>query len=391
MCLYSSRSLQRVLAGAMTFLCLIFLLSACTTNTQTVQSQPHPSLSSQMDAYLLSLVKAHQFRGAVLIASSGKVLLSKGYDMANTDLSLANTPTTMFGIGSVTKEFTAMAILMLQERGKLHIHDPICTYLSPCPQSWQQITIYHLLTHSSGIPNHFDPSGINLVQLEKEPLDFKPGTQFNYSNSGYVVLALIIEKVSGEAYGTFLQQNIFAPLQMTNTGYDFTQPQLPNLASGYYSWGVEQDYTGISLEFGADGLYSTVEDLYRWDQALFTHTQTLVSRQALEEMFTNTVALCPSAQAPDCSFVSAADLPPLNPTANASSLAIGYGYGWLIAKIEGSKNPVIYHPGETYGFQAYNTFYSQDNLTIIVLSNLQIPGGLEGIVQRLYQKLSEKG
>jgi CubicO group peptidase (beta-lactamase class C family) len=361
MCLYSSRSLQRVLAGAMTFLCLIFLLSACTTNTQTVQSQPHPSLSSQMDAYLLSLVKAHQFRGAVLIASSGKVLLSKGYDMANTDLSLANTPTTMFGIGSVTKAFTAMAILLLEERGKLHIHDPICTYLSPCPQSWQQITIYHLLTHSSGIPNHFDPSGINLVQLEKEPLDFKPGTQFNYSNSGYVVLALIIEKVSGEAYGTFLQQNIFAPLQMTHTGYDFTQPQLPNLASGYYSWGDEQDYTGISLEFGADGLYSTVEDLYRWDQA------------------------------PDCSFVSAADLPPLNPTANASSLAIGYGYGWLIAKIEGSKNPVIYHAGETYGFQAYNTFYSQDNLTIIVLSNLQLPGGLEGIVQRLYQNLSEKG
>jgi CubicO group peptidase (beta-lactamase class C family) len=155
--------------------------------------------------------------------------------------------------------------------------------------------------------------------------------------------------------------------------------------------GGEQDYTGISLEFGADGLYSTVEDLYRWDQALFTHTQTLVSRQALEEMFTNTVALCPSAQAPDCSFVSAYDLPPLNPTANASSLAIGYGYGWFIAKIEGSKYPVIYHRGETYGFQAYNTFYSQDNLTMIVLSNLQIPGGLEGIVQRLYQILSEKG
>jgi CubicO group peptidase (beta-lactamase class C family) len=244
MCLSSSRSLQRVLAGAMTFLYLIFLLSACTTNTQTVQSQPHPSLSSQMDAYLLSLVKAHQFRGAVLIASSGKVLLSKGYDMANTDLSLANTPTTMFGLGSVTKEFTAMAILMLQERGKLHIHDPICTYLSPCPPSWQQITIYHLLTHSSGIPNHSDPSGINLVQLEKEPLDFKPGTQFNYSNSGYVVLALIIEKVSGEAYGTFLQQNIFAPLQMTHTGYDFTQPQLPNLASGYYSWGANRTIQG---------------------------------------------------------------------------------------------------------------------------------------------------
>lgn len=178
---------------------------------------------------------------------------------------------------------------------------------------------------------------------------------------------------------------------MTHTGYDFTQPHLPNLASGYSSWGGELDDTGISLEFGADGLYSTVEDLYRWDQALFTHTQTLVSRQALEEMFTNMVALCPSVQAPDCSLISAADLPPLNFTTNATSLAIGYGYGWFIAKIEGSKNPVIYHEGQTYGFQAYNTFYSQDNLTIIVLSNLQISGGLEGIVQRLFQILSEKG
>jgi CubicO group peptidase (beta-lactamase class C family) len=153
------------------------------------------------------------------------------------------------------------------------------------------------------------------------------------------------------------------------------------MAAGYSTWGVKQDYRGISLEFGADGLYSTVEDLYRWDQALFTHTQTLVSRQALNEMFTNTVALCPSAQAPNCSLDSALRFKP--PT-DAPPLAIGYGYGWFVATIEGSKNPIIYHSGATWGFAAYNTFYSQDNITMIMLSNLEETPS-ETIAQTLYQ------
>lgn len=200
---------------------------------------------------------------------------------------------------------------------------------------------------------------------------------------------MIIEKVSGEAYGTFLQQNIFTPLRMMHTGYNYTQSHLPGMAAGYITWGTKADYTGISLEFGADGLYSTVEDLYRWDQALFTHTQTLVSRQALNEMFTNTLAFCPSMQAANCSSVSTAstasqrhfDLPPTD----ASPLALGYGYGWFIATVEGSKSSIIYHPGLTWGFTAYNTFYSQDDITVIVLCNVQTREGLEAIVKTLYQ------
>lgn len=386
--LCSSRLLQHMLAGVMVCLCLLLLLSACSTSTKEVQTPQRSSLFSLLDAFLTSQVETQQFSGTVLVARNGHILLDKGYGLANADRSFVNTPTTLFGIGSVTKEFTAMAILILQERGKLHIHDRICTYLSPCPQAWQPITIFELLTHSSGIPNHFERSGITLKQLAAEPLDFKPGTQFNYSNSGYVVLATLIEKVSGEAYGTFLQQNIFTPLQMRYTGYDFTQPQLANMAIGYVSTQFKEDETGISLEFGADGLYSTVEDLYRWDQALFTHTQTLVSSQALNEMFSDTLALCPGAQAPTCSstYIPSIFLPAIV----SSPISMRYGYGWFIATVEGATAPIIYHGGSTWGFKAYNGFYSEDNVTIIVLSNLLLtnPGG---IAQSLYQIVTTKG
>ena len=387
--LFFSRLLQHMRAGAMAFLCLLLLLSACSTSTKQVQTPQRSSLFSLMDAFLTSKVEAQQFSGTALVARSGHILLDKGYGLANADRSLVNTPTTLFGIGSVTKEFTAMAILILQERGKLHIHDRICTYLSPCPQAWQAITIYELLTHSSGIPNHFERSGINLKQLETEPVDFKPGTQFNYSNSGYVVLATLIEKVSGEAYGTFLQQNIFTPVQMRHTGYDFTQPQLANMAIGYASTQFKVDETGISLEFGADGLYSTVEDLYRWDQALFTHTQTLVSSQALNQMFTNTVTLCPGAQASTCSSAYIYIPSIFLPATISSPVSMKYGFGWFIATVEGSTAPIIYHGGSTWGFKAYNVFYSEDNVTIIVLSNLLLtnPGA---ITQSLYQIVTTK-
>lgn len=380
--LCSSRLLHHLCAGILVLLCLFLLLSACSTGTNQVQTPRRSSLFSLLDAFLTSTVEAQQFSGTVLVARDGHILLDKGYGLADADRSLVNTPATGFGIGSVTKEFTAMAILILQERGKLQIHDRICTYLSPCPRDWQPITIFELLTHSSGIPDHFERSGIDLQQLEAEPLDFKPGTQFNYSNSGYVVLATLIEKASGEAYGAFLQQNIFTPLQMRHTGYDFTQPQLANIAIGYASTQFKVDETGISLEFGADGLYSTVEDLYRWDRAVFTHTQTLVSSQALNEMFTDTVALCPRAPSSTCSTTSIPSI--FLPATSSSPISMKYGYGWFIATVEGSTAPIFYHGGSTWGFKTYNGFYAEDNITIIVLSNLLLtnPGA---ITQSLHQ------
>ncbi|GAC1390721.1 MAG: hypothetical protein NVSMB38_09220 [Ktedonobacteraceae bacterium] len=174
---------------------------------------------------------------------------------------------------------------------------------------------------------------------------------------------------------------------MRHTVYDFTQPHLANMAIGYEATQFKENETGISLEVGADGLYSTVEDLYRWDQALFTHTQTLVSPQALNELFTDTVALCPSAQAPTC---SSAYIPSIFlPATLSSPISMRYGYGWFMATVEGSPAPIIYHGGSTWGFKAYNGFYSEGTITIIVLSNLLLtnPGG---IAQSLHQIVTTK-
>ncbi len=162
-------------------------------------------------------------------------------------------PWTRFRIGSITKQFTAMAILILQERGKLHVTDHICLYIPACPQDWQPITIAQLLTHSSGIPDYtnfpgFVPTWTQpttpeelISRFKNMPLEFAPGSRFSYSNSGFILLGYIIERVSGESYATFLQGNIFAPLKMNNTGYDVAFPALPQHATGYYRGYIKPD------------------------------------------------------------------------------------------------------------------------------------------------------
>lgn len=366
------------------FLLLTFLLTAC----GTVMTTPHPSqslsLASQVDTSLTRDVEDEQFSGSVLIARAGKVLFSKGYGMADWGQHVPNTPHTEFRIGSLTKQFTAMAILLLQERGKLHVQDHICLYVPHCPAAWQPITIHHLLTHTSGIPNYTDVSDFDFTQpatpeqliahFIDKPLAFQPGTQYSYSNSGYVVLGYIIERVTGEPYALFLQHTIFTPLQMRNTGYDQNHPPLPEHATGYQDWQyvpfaelVKAQYIDMSWPFAAGGLYSTVEDLYRWTQAL--STTVLVSQKSLDAMFTPYISICPSAGCSGPFFESA-----------------GYGYGWIIATEQAPYRQVIWHNGSMPGFKAYIGLYSASKTTIIVLSNLastnvlEIAASLESIV-----------
>jgi CubicO group peptidase (beta-lactamase class C family) len=349
----------------------LFLLTACGTVTTTPHPSQSPSLASQVDTFLTSEVENEQFSGSVLIARAGKVLFSKGYGMADWDQHVPNTPQTEFRIGSLTKQFTAMAILLLQERGKLHVQDHICLYVPHCPAAWQPITIHQLLTHTSGIPNFtafpdFDPSQPAspeqlIVLFKDKPLDFPPGTLYSYSNSGYVVLGYIIERVTGEPYAQFLQHTIFTPLQMRNTGYDQNHPPLPEHATGYQDWQyrpfaelVKAQYTDMSWPLAAGGLYSTVEDLYRWEQALTTPV--LVSQKSLDEMFTPYVSICLTWICP-------------NPFTSE-----GYGYGWVIAWEFATEqvpyHQVIWHNGAIPGFVAYIGRYPASKMTIIVLSNL---------------------
>jgi len=323
---------------------------------------PAVSASTQVAA-LDHFFTTEQFSGAVLVARAEKILLSKGYGMADWQHNIANRSQTIFRIGSVTQQFTAMAILLLQGQGKLHVQDPICTYIDACPAAWRPITIHQLLTHTSGIPDYTSFSDYNatkgqptstaqlLARFKGKPLDFSPGSMFSYSNSEYAVLGAIIEKVSGEAYATFLQQAIFGPLHMNQTSYDQSYPSLPDHATGYDRPRVPTDYIDMSVPFAAGALASTVDDLYRWDQAIFNGT--FASRALLQEMFTPQALICPTPHSGSCGQYSEEH----------------YGYGWFLDKEANSGRNVIFHPGSSDGFSALNEYFPDQKITVILLSN----------------------
>ena len=323
-------------------------------------SKPFPNVD-QIDAYLTHLNQTGVLSGAVLIARNG-MLFAKGYGLADRDAGIANTPQTRFRIGSITKQFTAMAILMLQERGKLHVKDHLCIYISDCPQDWQPITLTHLLTHSSGIPDYTDlpdfvptwtqpttPEEL-ISRFKNLPLEFTPGSRFRYSNSGYILLGYIIERVSGESYATFLENNIFRPLKMNNSGYDVAYPALPQHATGYYKGYIKPDPYDPSVLYAAGALYSTVEDMNIWNRALMMHI--ILPQQALDAMFTPQIPC-----------------PPPGPRGCLLSTDLGYGYGLFIAAEPQGR--LIYHVGHIDGYFTYSGFYPASKLSIVVLSNLE--------------------
>src|SRR5690606_23130717 len=202
-------------------------------------------LNSRVDEYMEAAERVQGFSGSILVAENGHPLVSKGYGYAHIELGVPNSPETVFLLGSVTKQFTGMAIAMLQEQGKLKVGDLACTYLEDCPASWAEITIQQLLWHTSGIPNYTDfpefairtispidtPQMIDM--LRDAPLHFAPGTGHAYSNSGYFMLGAIIEEVSGKTYADFLQEKIFTPLGMTHSAYDDPAKIVEHRASGY--------------------------------------------------------------------------------------------------------------------------------------------------------------
>ena len=198
-----------------------------------------------MDQVVQSYVSNKTFMGSVLVARGSEVLLNKGYGSANLEWDIPDSPSTKYRLGSITKQFTAASILLLEERGKLKVDDPVKKYLADAPAVWDKITIFHLLTHTSGIPNFtsfpeypkLEPFPITADKLvavfRDKPLDFQPGEKWSYSNSGYVLLGYLIEKVSGDTYEKFLQENIFTPLGMKDSGYDSNSAVIAHRAAGY--------------------------------------------------------------------------------------------------------------------------------------------------------------
>lgn len=227
-----------------------------------------------------------QLNGTVLVAHEGKVIFKKGYGYANFEWDIPNASDTKFRLASVTKQFTAMLILQLSEKGKLKLDGKISDYLPDYPKdNGNRITIYQLLTHTSGVPNYtslpdffqrharnpYSPKDF-LPVFSELPLEFEPGSAFKYSNSGYFILGAIIEQVTGMSYAKALQENIFKPIHMDQSGYDQAAPLIKKRAAGYrktVDGYANAPYLDMSLPFSAGGLYSTVEDLYLWDQALY--------------------------------------------------------------------------------------------------------------------------
>jgi len=304
-----------------------------------------------------NLVDEGLFSGAVFVAYRGEVLLSGGYSYADRERKISNTPQTQFQIASMTKQFTAVAILILQEDGEVNVSDQICSFIVDCPPTWQEITIHHLLTHTSGIPN-YDYRELDVYKspdtttwsheefitaIKEWPPDFQPGEKWSYSNSGYIILGYIIEQVSGQPYETFLRQSIFNPLNMESTGY---LEYANNLALGYLDRYTTEPVSNLDVTtlFASGGLYSNVEDLYRWSQALYGDQ--LLSQASRDQMFT-----------------------PYAVTGDGEAYA-SYGYACFIHEHKG--HPVIWHGGSIAGFSTTMIHHPAEQVTIILLSNIDV-------------------
>lgn len=326
----------------------------------SAQGQPTPDndkvLAAQIDQALTATFPADAPGAAVIILRAGKPILRKGYGMANLELGVPIAPEMVFRLGSVTKQFTAVAILMLVEMGKIKLDDAITQYLPDYPTHGQTITVEHLLTHTSGIMNFVTlPAWVNVQRNDMtpselialfadKPLDFPPGTQWAYSNSGYVLLGAIIEKVSGMSYAEFIQQQIFTPLGMTHSTYDLPERILPGRVAGY-TRGTEgfqnAPYLSMSHPYAAGALVSSVDDLAKWDAALYSDK--LVHQGSLQRAF------------------------------HSFRLTIGedtgYGYGFEVAEYAGHR--LLAHAGSIHGFATQTLRLPDDKVYIAILSNCE--------------------
>jgi CubicO group peptidase (beta-lactamase class C family) len=334
----------------------VLVLCGLLSSASAIGQIDRTKLFENEDAYIRSEAATHFFRGTVLVGIDGKIVFEKAYGLGDDEWDVNNTVHTKFRIASLTKQFTAACILLLQERGRLNVHDPMSRYLPGLPAAWQAITLHQLLTHTSGIPNSTENSkntgsdriGATPEQLiapvADKPLDFTPGTNWKYSNTGYVLLGMIVEKISGQSYADFLRNNIFEPLGMRDSGYDRARDILKERASGYEIIDghiANADFIDMSVPFSAGGIYSTVEDMYHWNEAL-TENGSLLSADSLKQMFT---------EYPE-----------------ATHEGQHYGYGVVISRLKFGRL-LYYHGGGVQGFSSVIQRYPNDRVCIVILSN----------------------
>ena len=294
---------------------------------------------------------------AVAVVHDGQVVFMKAYGMADVAKGIANSPGTIFRLASVTKTFTAVAVLQLVEAGKLKLDDPLSKFVPDFPNA-DKIRISHLLSHTAGVPDF-----IPYDEVKKRPLEFEPGSRINYSNNGYYLLGRIVEKVSGQPWDEYLRDHIFRPLGMKHSGYDRTV-ELAGRATGYLA-GADGTYQPIAPQdalgaYAGGGLYSTVEDMALWASGLASGK--LLPNETLERAST--------------------------PGLLSDGRRTAYGFGWMTATYRGLRE--VGHGGDITGFNSYFARYPDEKLTVIVLSNVGMrPPGPLPIAADLVHRIAE--
>ena len=320
-----------------------------------------PAHADGVDAYVENQLKLLHIPGAsIAIVRGGRVLKARGYGLANVELGVPATTKTVYEIGSASKQFTALAVMLLVEEGKIALEDSVQKYFPNAPRSWSRITVRHLLTHTSGIQNHVavpgylrafktdlffetTPAGDELVKKFFElPLEFDPGATWAYDNTGYILLGFVIERASGRPYWEFMRERIFEPLGMTSTRSTDPKPIVRGRASGYEWVGSSFENRPLlqpGIAFSAGAFLSTIEDLAKWNAGM----ERLVKPSTLEQMW------------------SAAR------TNDGSAAPFDYGFGWFLGSYHGHR--VVQHAGGTPGFSSTNYRFPDDGLSVIVLCN----------------------
>ena len=320
-------------------------------------------LSSKLEKYMDAQFAVNDFSGTVLISKNDIILLKKAYGFADNEWKVKNTIDSKFSLASVSKQFTAAAVLKLAENKKLSLEDPINQYFADFPKG-EKITIKMLLAHNSGLQMDFDELYLSKTDLEKDsvyqyiikkPLLFEPGTSTAYSNIGYYLLARIIEKVSGQTYAAFLKEQLFDKAKMYNSGITTNSTIVDKMAKSYYFENdklVKNPYINWNFNIGHDGVYSTIEDLYLWNKALFD-SEIILSKESKKKMFT-------------------------------SYNDQDFGFGFLVNPFYSQNHQLIAHDGGFFGAMTSFNKFTNDNILITVLSNNQsksyyIAYGLAGI------------
>ena len=310
----------------------------------------------QIDRILSDMVNAvPDFSGTVLIARGEDVLFTRGYGYANIEWRIPNASDTVFRIGNLTTQFTAMAILKLQEDGLLSINDPVCDYLPECPESWAHIRIYHLLTHTSGLPcytnipdvmqmlrfSNVETEVVNDVVSHLEP-QFEPGSHFAYSYSGYHLLGEIIVNVTSMPYAAYLEETFFDPLDLQHTQLEDNNVIIPHHADGYITPDTRANYLNMQVPYSAGGMVSTVGDLFRWQHALFTGQ--VVDAALIDEMWAHEVD---------------------------TGRGYAYGYGLAHTPYDTPIGPIdaYVQGGNINGFSGATAYLPDLDMTFVVLTN----------------------